>query len=929
MTTITVVLAPSGPLAGVRDALTDWSAARMIDPFYWVEPHMIERGVISALSVRGGTVEGATLNALAGAGRTERIRLVVLVPALSGIDAVGTAVEQEVAAFLESSFGNAPVTRIRAIVARSDDRAKIVDLAVDGWHNVLLSPEDSSGPGIGQTRLGPTRDPFDLGVFAAASVAGLTGLWSEIDGSPLDAEPLTYGGLVRMSRSYYRRLGTAALEKELRADVLSMERGLPLPTQFGSAASYVEDAPLATQNMAEQLWARHPGVLRGPRDTLAAEKVKAVGAWEALRMFFGFILAAVRGAPRAWLAAVVNRVRADAAAAVHGLVFGAAPSAYAVVVQGVTADGMPASWLDLQGAAVALDKALDDGGGSRRDHEAHADLSALWQDYIAASLTLADGGDRVTGLTPVQIGAQRGVLRRAGAIVPAVEETFDAVPPHVAASLGIATAEPFDVLGTFALGARLRRLAEQPMLGVAASATLEELVTWRSKHSESFAARVGTRIGESLFAVRDEIAGLLEEIRKAASSDDLLAAEAARSRRLASTLRLLAIIFGAAAVIVTVLLFTGLLGLSTGLIVLASVLVVWLVVTLCVYVVQTRQLFALLHARKELLARNELARRNLRHAVRDARRLTDAYSQYLAWSRVVGSLLREPFGRSTQAQVAPDIDVVDLPQSVRLGAGVVDASAVGSAAIELRRDIFAIGWLQGCWDAALAGAPRQIGQRGVEIEAEPRMLFRQRGDGEDSLLPLWTAALNEHGVDGAVGDGTWNRVLSDLDGARAAIADRLLASVSDARLAGGQPVPYATFMGNTDTVERLHGDRLDDGALTDTARAKGGSVVERPDSRVGRRGLSRVVALTELTAALPAYEFLAFREAERDYTTGGEIPEWAVARSAVPTPTAPTPIVPAPAPTAPMTRTPTAPTAIIAPTPPSVDVPGPFGGQPF
>ncbi|NQX12317.1 hypothetical protein HQQ80_11825 [Microbacteriaceae bacterium VKM Ac-2855] len=909
MSVISVILAPSGPLAGVRDALADWSAARLIDRFYWVEPHMIQSGTFSALSVHGGAFDGATLNALAGSGRIARIRLVVLVPAITGMQGVGTAVEQELAAFLESSFGSAPVTRIRAIVTRADDRATLPDLAIDGWHNVLLSPEDSSGPGIGQTRLGPTKDPFDLGAPAAAAVAGLTGLWSGIDGSPLDAETLAYGGLVRMSRSYYRRLGTAELERALRTDVLSMERGLPLPTQFGAAATYVEDAALATQDMAEQLWARHPGVLRGPRDTLATEKVKPIGAWEALKMFFAFILAAVRGAPRAWLAGVVNRVRADAAAAVHGLVFGAAPSAYAVVVQGVTADGMPASWLDLQGAAVALDKALDDGGGARRDHEAHADLSALWQDYVAASLTLADGGDRVTGLTPVQIGTQRGVLRRPGSIVPAVEDAFDAVPPHLAASIGIATAEPFDVLGTFALGGRLRRVAEQPMLGVAASATLEQLGSWRSEHSETFAARVGTRIGESLFAVREEIAALLEEIRQAASADDLLAAESARNRRLARTLRILAIIFGAAAVTVAVLLFTGVVGLTIGLIILASVLLLWFVVALWVFIVQNRRLFALLNARKELLARNELARRNIRHAVRDARRLTDAYSQYLAWSRVVGSVLRAPFGRSSEAAVATDVDVVDLPQSVRLGAGVVDANAVGSASIELRRDIFAIGWLQGCWDSALAGASKQIGPRGVEIEAEPRTLFRQRGSGEDSLLPLWTAALQENGVAGAVGDETWSRVLADLDGPRAAVADRLLAQVSDARLSGGQPVPYAIFMGNTDSVERLRGDRLDDAPLSDSARANGGSVVERPDSRVGRRGLSRVVSLTELTAAIPAYEFIAYQDPEIFDPSSLNGPGWAVAPAT--------------------NATPTAPTRVISSEPSTLDLPDPFGGQPF
>ncbi|QHC57197.1 DUF4231 domain-containing protein [Rathayibacter sp. VKM Ac-2760] len=860
MSTITILLAPVGPLAGVRDALTDWSAAGLIDPFLWVEPPMIGRSSISALAVRDGVLEGTTLNALAGAGRTERIRVVSLVPALTGVGVAGSAVEQELAQFLESSFGQAEVLRVRAIVARAGDTATLADLAVDGWHNVLLSPEDSSGPAMGQTRLAATTDPFELGIPAAAALAGLVGLWTGVEGSPLDDENLTYGRQARLSRSYYRRLGTAELEGALRRDVLSMDRGLPLPTQFGASASYVDDAALATQTMAGQLWARHPGVLRGPRDPAPTSKATAIGAWQALKMFFGFLLAALRNAPRAWLARVVNRMRADAAAAVHGLVFGSAPSAYAVVVKGVTADGMPASWLDYGAAAAAIDKILDEQGGAPRDHEAHADLSSLWQDYAAASLTLADGGERITGLTPVQIGAQRGVLRRPGSIVPGVDRAFDGVPPHLAATVGLPPIEPFDVLGAHTLEQRLRILAEQPTVGVAAATALQAFASWKSEHGDSFAARVGTRIGESIVAVTGEIRELLEDIRRAASADDILTASQAQQKRLARTVRTVLIVFAALLVITGVLLATGVVGLAIGLSVLGVLVLTGFATTLIVFLRGQRELFRLVNARNELLAREELARRNLRHAVRDARRLTDAYGQFVAWSRVVGTVLGAPFGRVEETALAPDVDVADLPQSVRLGSGVVDPAAVGSAAIELRRDIFAIGWLDQCWTSALAGAPRQIGPRGVEIEANPRALYRQAGSGEDSLLPIWTDALLAQGVDAAVGDATWSRVLEDLDGPRAPIADRLLTSVADARLAGGAPVPYAVFLAGTDDPSRLHGDRLDDALLTDSARASGASVVERPDSRVGRRGLSRIVVLTELTASIPAYEFLLHRE---------------------------------------------------------------------
>ncbi|KAB1650293.1 hypothetical protein [Pseudoclavibacter endophyticus] len=852
---LTLLLAPEGPLAGVRDVLADWSAAGLVDDFHWVEPAMLEGGADASILVRGGELLRAPLQSIAGRERIDGIRLGVLVPALDGVTPLTRGQEQDIVDVLDRSFAKVPVTRVRAIVTRADPGVAVPGLVVAGWHNVVISPEDSTGPGLGRTRLDAASDTADLGRHAASGVAGLLGLWSGVDRAPLDGERVIDGQRARLARSYFRRLATDEVTLRLREGVLSVNDGLPLPSQFGVQTVYVDDVAQANENMATRLWAKHATVLRGPRETHAPAQQQPIGAGEALRMFFGFLWAAIKNAPRAWLNGLSAEVSSNAAGAIQGLVYGREPAAYSVFVQGVTANGLPASWLDYRNAASSLDRLFDEATG-QRELAAYADLSGLWQDYAAAALTLGDAGERVPGLTPIAVGGQPGVIRNVEQIVPSSSEAFADLKPHVAASVNARAVEPFDALGTHDLENRIRVVAEQPALSIDASGALDHLQRWKGRYGHSFAARVGGRIAGAMVDVQQEIRGLFEQIHRAATSGDVLSGLQQQQRQLATIMQVLAIMSLVGITVTVVFGIIELLQWWVVILVVLGILAVWFGAALIVFMQGQRALFAIINRRREVVSAEEVARRNLRHALRDARRLGEAYGQFLGWSRVIGGVLANPFGERPLQRGDDDQKLTGMPMSTRVGTVAVDETHLGNTVMRLRRDLFATGWLTECWNAALEGAGSRIGPRGVELEGQPQLIFRERGDGDGSLLHLWGRSLIEHGMDPTIGERKWQATMAELQTQHANTVTELVRHVRDANEPSGPPVDYATFMAGLDSETDPGLDRLDDRVLSETAQTRGRSGIERSVPQRAQQGLDRVACLTQLSQSFDDYELV-------------------------------------------------------------------------
>lgn len=848
MPTLTVFLAPDGPAGGVLDVLTDLSAAGLVEPFLWVSASSAEAAGLGAVGVDQGRRRPATVEDAVADKHHDRVRLCVVVPLSGPGTPVPMATEQQLSETVEFAGITAPVTRIRCIVARPGDHTQDDVLARGGWHNILIAPEDARGPGMGRQQLPPSDDPVDIGRHAAPAVAGIVGLWSGVDHSPFDDQQPQPG--VRAGRSFYRRVDAGAVERDLRTRVLATQPRLPLPRDHTTSAVYVEDGEQACATMAYHLWGKHRQILVGDRVVAAVEPPQQLNFRNALVLLLRYIWAALKNAPGDWYQGQLNQGATMAARRVHSIVFGSGDSAYVVVAGGMTPEGLPAGWRDVSTASGRLDDLLVTNG--EHEHHPRVDLSSMWADFAAGAMTLADAGTRAPAMPPVQVGASRGVLRSVAQCAPAPDLDFTGIPPHLGARVGISRVAPGDVLTADVLRRRLAHLGAHQALAQDTGSTSQALTDWMKQLDGCYSVQVGKTIAGSVQTVVEEIQQYLATLRKAA--DEQAPTDQHGGRGLRRWIRVLTVFAVLAAVAAPVLAIVDVVPVRVAVLLGVVPILAWLAVALAGFAREQREMFRDLHRRRTLLSAVEAARANLRQATRDLRRLTDAYEQYLVWSRIVGVVLREPFGPGPSDASQSAVLAFGLPRTTRIARALVDESTMGAAATALRSELFTAGWLSDLWRAHLDGAAAQLGSH--ELMARPEGLFDLHGGVVGSALQAWADLLVHAGTAAAPGDGTWARVMSSLDSGQAALGEALLSSVQGVERGDHGPTGLADFLSGVDEPADAGGRQVFAGEhFTSDARAEVRSRVTVHEFRQARIGLSRVAVLVQLTDARPAWEF--------------------------------------------------------------------------
>lgn len=855
---LTLFLAPPGVLNGIRDALTDWSALGLVNPFLWADASTVQPHLVPALGVMAGRSYGTSVQQALSGARYERVRICVLVPLLGDPDAPATAavpaqVESQVAQLVLAN-AQARVELVRVLIARPD-AAPRREVAREGWHNVLLTPEDSRGPGLGRTVLTDSSDVVALAGPAAAGVAGLTGLWAQVPEAPLDDVNPPPGRTVRLARAFARGFTAAEVEQQVRNGVLTTAGGLPAPRQSSTTATYAEDVPAATAAMATALWTKHRSVLRGPRATVKQEAAKEIGGKQAFKMFMGFLWNSIKFSPNRWYAGVVHAVSSATAKVTHEMVFGAAPSSYKVVVGGVRADGNPAGWEDLALASSEMSDLLNRG---QNQQEARADLSVVMKDYVAGALTLADAGDHANGLPPIQIGTDRGVLRDPSDCAPGPQDQL-VIPTHLVDHVGYATLHPSDILGTQAVRGRLGEASRNQHLAVDADRTDAEVQGWQQRFARSYPVQVGSMLVQQIQNTAGEVRGLLQHIQAAAAVPDLSGEIQAKQQALALAMRiflgafLVFLALDIVAVIKEWIRWDYALGIGIG------IFVVWAVLTGALFFTGQRALFGELHRRQIAAGQAEVNRENLRHASNDLRRLTELYGHYLVWSRVAGAAIAKPFGDPPPPQPDPEPISDGLPMATRFGVAQVQPDQVSRAVVTIRRDLYRIGWLAVPWEQLMKEAGARIGPEAYEVSERPERLYGM-APGPDSLLSRWADVLERQGTGRTSGDQIWQYVVTTFDGPQAELKQSLITQVRGAGAAG--PQPMADFLANLDLVEgadgaagsRLGPQSFDGSVLAVQARMGSRTAVTRNWVRSAGSGLAGMTVLVQLGDGFPDYE---------------------------------------------------------------------------
>jgi hypothetical protein len=590
----------------------------------------------------------------------------------------------------------------------------------------------------------------------------------------------------------------------------------------------------AVERMGEALWKKHPEALKANRPPIDPPRSpKKIRWWQILREFFSFLWNAVLRSPENWAKRLANIGASGAASVLQRVIFGGDGSAYKVVVRGIGADGLPASWEDEADKLAEVEQSLR-GGDSGDALPGLPTQGTLWKDFIEGGITLADAGRRDEGLEPIKQGHDLAVVANAARIAPT--ERF-ATAKSLAASHLVRQVEPADALTAETLDRRLGRLAERGANARAAAAARNKLTAWREEMRTTYVGRVGQEIVAAKEERHREITACIAAIesltRELEVAPDLLA----RLRRLAKLLRAflaVAVVLAGGAVFVWAKSVVTDLEFGIGL---SSIVCVWFVASLIAF--GRRQSEFLLAIRKREADEANLARTKaiLKAALSDHSRLISMYRQHLQWSKVLGEFLARPLGVRSASQKNAPKKIKGLAPAVRVGWLAGREQQLADTVALLRNATFTPGWLDKPFTELLAGARAFLREDFYNIAKNAQGLFGERADTPGSPLARWAEwvaaegvgpageqemwAEASSGISGAVKGGDWRVQVFDERGGlreesdRSFVADLSNAELSDARVDSQLLLPVP---------ETVTADRVVDKKVEEEEGALGGSV---------------------------------------------------------------------------------------------------------
>lgn len=840
MTARAILLGGRGAAEGLRDALLDYTAAGLLEEFVWVPLSQAGPDPRCLVVARGG-VRTARLVDVVADGLAEPARFASISALLPRSEVPSAAAVNAVARLLPLGVAS----RYRVLVTGSDgvpSDADGADVAVGGWHNVLLSPEDSDTPGAGQVLLGGDPSPAEVGRVLAPRLAALLGLWVGQDVAPLDDEQPSPGPQLRFFRSFTRFLDGEDLERELRTAVLPAPGRLSLPMIGGHPAQEVPDPRAAATDMAERIWKRHGRVLEGRRSDVRPPRPEQRSWQRSLSLFLSFVWAALRNAPGAWLGTVKARMASSAAGALHDVVYGAG-SAYTVVVAGRLPDGRPAQWEELADAVGSLSAALTTSGHLPQQPAPDA-LGDLWRDFANGALTLGDAGRRDAALPPVTVGSSLGIVADPGAIVPDPQDEFPLASGSIEARLGFGAVPAADVLAARRLRSDLEQL-ETTDVAIEAAQVRARLEAWFPRRASAFSTAFAKPLVQRLTAVTDEIRGLLAALARLSGAAAVGLDETRHQTRLGRQVLLAGGIGLALTVLGHVLVDRFVESAWAPWAVVVALLLSTVATMLAMFAAGQAELFRALNALESAQSDLERTRADLGLAITHHRQLVSAYRQFRSWSVVLGEVLARPFG-SSQEEERPGTSAVEgLPRSVRRGTAGGSAATVGDVSVDLRRRHLQQGWLTGSLAAVQDDGVAHLGPEAQHLRGTVEPMFTASGL---AYLEPWTALVRRDGVGRSPAARLWADVQEEFGTSPARSRDVIVETVDD----HGRRETLTSFLGvlTSSTVPQPFPQSV----LVPSARVGTALTPERPIVTMAGHGLSSWVTVCELSDGFAGWE---------------------------------------------------------------------------
>lgn len=743
---LVVLVARSRESAPFLDVLRDWSALGLVADFIFVDADS-ESGPAGAqcMTVSAGRVASTSLQArLADHSRVFSAHVVCLSQVDDEFSSAG--LERGGAVFREvrDALPSVDVTWLHVIAVAQPSAWPSVAPDKVGWrgcHNVVLVPEDSRAPtaGVAQVEASPVtsvRLTHQAGALCSAA-----GLWVADRRTPFNGEPDAGGGNVTALRTFTRHLDTEAVLLPLVESVIDVSDRYPLPTLDGRPVQRVEDEVGVASTMAHRLLEQHAGVVGARRRSLPAPPPRqGVGFFQLFGLFFRFLGAALRRAPREFAQWMLADAQSKLASAAQAVFLGSGPTTHVVSVKGIRGikeDGTLATPEEYDAQLKAFMVQVP--GATNRISE-HHDHSRLWMDFVNGAFTLLDGGGRAKGLDAEQIGAGTAVITNPRRVVAPPSAVFD-VAPEVRAVAKIEHLLPYDADAVQRTDELLAEKAEEQRERAAALGQARtDLAAWSQDYERSYVGVIGVKLAVEMGKLRHEVREYVSALKGAGSHSQLAPEFYTAQQRLAKTLVLHAAGFVLLAVLVVVLAVKDYLDWDVAVALLVVLILTWIGSGTFIFHRHQQALFSRLQDleyQADLVAARSS---NLGEALEDLRRVQRVYRQYLSWARALGSFIEAPWGFS-DARSKLGVDLGEgYPHNHRFGVAAPDESAIEDIANRLRPRLHPVGWLNRAWDTFRADPP-EIGADRHLLEVDPDLIYNDRSVSGSSILEQWSRAV--------------------------------------------------------------------------------------------------------------------------------------------------------------------------------------------
>lgn len=636
-----------------------------------------------------------------------------------------------------------------------------------GWLTLICSPEATRSPHEAPQPWWETPECREEA--ATAMIAALTNVWK---GLPDPLETIPPGDFIYLVKTYVREVDERATRQELQRQVLSFSaQQRPLPSKSGAEIALIRHPEEAAQRMADQWWQlTEADVLGSQYPPRPVVDMPHIGAWEAIRQFFGFLVRTLVQAPGNLARAAYQNVMGKTASVVQTIVYGNDANVR-VLAGGIDAQGHLAGWRDIKDSVseVAQHTGGSLAGLQQTSQSTHA---RAVEQFREGAFALLDGESR--GQMPVaQMDGHPAIVDHVDRVAPDHKDWYT-------------TVRGYKLKLTDPLRTDMVRAMVQEQRSEGASAERERCERWASAVERTYMGRCMRHIAFQVTQARSVFATARHELAEIESRVNGWEDPTTNMKSPAAAAKTATLLFLVSLVLLGVAGWWFTLNTLTIVAITIALVILWLGSIIVAYAKYQRQLALLLAKRREDDAMIPYWQETIKVALARQSRLAELAQVLEVWAPIITEFIHRPFG-------APKDDGDALRTPTNLGASIQLREAVPAVdrrdalVYELKRGWHMQGWAKNLWSyvESAFGDNLQTTESRARHAHQPKAIY-SRTPGDPILTELSETLLSR-----GVGDATTDAYLHLF---RGSAVDKDARDLAESVRSGTRDVPIAEFL---------------------------------------------------------------------------------------------------------------------------------------